>query len=149
MKISPLQLRRYFVSEMSCSANMDFNPSRDFQLSFEQFQVETDSWRTEGASGSWSLRMVITHQIGPQQNFPYEFKLVMIGFLVCTGPVPHGLEEDRYVKVNGFSILYGIAREIIRATTARGPWRDLMIPTVSFFEAARLPEKPPGDQLKS
>lgn len=149
MKISPLQLRRYFVSESSCTANMDFDPGKQSELSFDQFHVETDLWQTEGKSGAWTLKMVITNQIGPQQNFPYEFKLVLHGFMVCTGTVPHGLEEARYVKINGFSILYGIAREIVRATTARGPWRDVMIPTVSFFEAARLPEKPATNQSQT
>lgn len=76
------------------------------------------------------------------QNFPYEFKLVIFGTFDCADEMPHGISKETFVEVNGCSILYGVAREMIRATTARGPWADLMVPTITFFN-------PPGDQQKA
>lgn len=82
--------------------------------------------------------MTIHQQIGPQQNFPYEFKLVIVGAFTCGDELPEGVSKETFVKVNGSSVLYGVAREMIRATTARGPYLDLMVPTISFYEPPRV-----------
>jgi preprotein translocase subunit SecB len=84
--------------------------------------------------------MTIHQQIGPEQNFPYEFKLDIVGFFTCSDELPKGVSKDTFAKVNGCSILYGVSREMIRATTARGPWLDLMVPTISFYEPPLIKE---------
>lgn len=56
------------------------------------------------------------------------------GVFTCSDELPKGVSKETFVKVNGCSILYGVSREMIRATTARGPWLELMIPTISFYE---------------
>jgi preprotein translocase subunit SecB len=37
------------------------------------------------------------------------------------------------LEVNGASMLYGAAREIVRAMTARGPYFQTVLPSVSFY----------------
>jgi preprotein translocase subunit SecB len=138
MRSSPLQLLRYFVEEVSCTSNPDYDPGKDVEILEDQFRVDTTVDSREGDEGdelgSWTVQMSIHQQIGPGQNFPYEFKLSIIGFFVCRDDLPNTWTPEYFVKVNGSSLLYGAAREIIRATTARGPWSDVIVPTLSFYE---------------
>jgi len=136
LKTSPLQLLRYFVPEIACTANKEFNVEKDVEVSMDQFQVLVELSRSEEEEeqNSWLLDMAVIQQIGPKQNFPYEFKLNIVGIFSCKKELPNGIDEERFVKVNGASILYGVAREIVRSTTANGPWSELIVPTVSFFE---------------
>jgi lysyl-tRNA synthetase class I len=88
MKASPLQLLRYFVPEIACTANQDFDMDKEFELPIEQFQVTTNLRRSEQEkddeeANSWLLEMSIIQQIAPKQNFPYEFKLNIVGLFNC------------------------------------------------------------------
>ncbi len=44
------------------------------------------------------------------------------------------------IKINGPSMLYGIAREVIRGVTARGPYFPILLPSATFFEPAPQPD---------
>jgi len=138
MRSSPLQLLRYFVEEISCNSNPDYDPEKDFDFLEDQFRVDTTvaptELDTEHEDNSWMVQMSLRQQIGPNQNFPYDFKLSIVGFFLCTSNLPNGWSPEYFVKVNGSSLLYGVAREIVRATTARGPWSDVIVPTLSFYE---------------
>jgi hypothetical protein len=78
--------------------------------------------------------MKVSQKLTEGQNFPYKFDLTILGFFVCRDGVPPEAGEQRFVRVNGSSMLYGIAREIIRSTTAMGPWGFILLPTISFYE---------------
>ena len=143
MRRSPLQLLRYFVDEISCTANPNYDLDRDLEVLEDQFKVTTavrPPGHEEAEKRSWVVEMLIHQQIGPNQNFPYEFKLSIVGFFDCYSKLPSALPTEYFVKVNGCSVLYGVAREMIRATTARGPWSDVMIPTLSFYERSQKSE---------
>jgi len=58
----------------------------------------------------------------------------MIGFIRVADSVT---EEniERFVRINGTSLIFSAAREIIRAVTSRGPFQPLLLPTVTFWEA--------------
>jgi preprotein translocase subunit SecB len=139
LRKSPLQLVRYFVSEISCVARSDFKPGSEIQFSADQFSVVPEVRAPKNSGGHWTIKLTINQTVALDQNFPYEFKLVILGTFDCGDEMPPGISKETFVEVNGCSILYGVAREMIRATTARGPWADLMVPTISFFN-------PPADQ---
>ena len=137
MKLSPLQLARYFVTDIGCKANPQFNPEREMQGALEQFSVNVRlnalPPEKDVSGHSWSLEMEIAQRKKEDQNFPYEFHISLLGiFTSQEGP---NLEmETTFVQVNGSSSLYGMAREHIRALTAAGPWSEIILPTVSFYE---------------
>jgi preprotein translocase subunit SecB len=144
MRSSPLQLLRYFVEEISCTSNPSYDVEKDIEVLPDQFRVDTNVTPPgDNELGSWTVQLLIRQQIGSNQNFPYEFTLSMIGFFICTKNLPDSWSQEYFVRINGSSLLYGVAREIIRATTARGPWSDLIVPTLSFYE----PVKPSDAQL--
>jgi preprotein translocase subunit SecB len=83
----------------------------------------------------WQVTLEIKQQAAPETNFPYAFRVVLVGFFSAASWVKPE-DEERTVKIQGASVLYGMAREIVRAMTGRGPHRPVMLPTVSFYEQA-------------
>jgi len=138
MKHSPLQLLRYFVPEIHCSANQAFDEDKSRDSGYDQFSVEATVSRQKSPKGfhghSWSVEMAIQQQLKEGQNFPYQFKLIIIGIFVCNHGKMTDEAETQFVKVNGSSLLYGAACELIRSTTALGLWGELMLPTTSFYD---------------
>jgi preprotein translocase subunit SecB len=136
MKYSPLQLLRYLVPEVSCSANPSFDPEKDYEAGTEQLSVSavvTQQQAPEKFTGhSWSVEMRISQKLKEGQNSPYTFEVALVGFFACGGGLPPAAEEERFVRVNGSSMLYGAAREIIRSLTARGPWGEIFLASASF-----------------
>ena len=138
MKKSQLQLVRYMVSDISCTTNPAYSPDAALEHCADQFDVRTSISRFDESEDPlvhpWSVEMTVTQQVGPKQNFPYSFKLALLG-LFEVRPTDHGpRDEELFVKVNACSVLYGAARELIRSITAVGSWGDLILPTVSFYD---------------
>lgn len=77
----------------------------------------------------------IEHQSIEEANSPYTFHLRLVGFFNW---IPDIVVKDpeKAFKVNGPSILYGIAREIVRTETARGPFPSVTLPSASFIHLA-------------
>lgn len=140
MKHSPLQLLRYLVPETFCTANPKFESTKGIEGGPEQLSVNavvTQQKAPENFPGhSWTAEMTITQKLKEGQNLPYEFEITLIGFFACRDGLPPAAEEERYVRVNGSSMLYGAAREIVRSLTARGPWGELFLPSISFYDTS-------------
>lgn len=138
MKHSPLQLMRYLVTDIACTGNPVFDPTTEFQVALEQYSVEAKAYPMEPSKEfpghPWSVEMSIAQKIKEGQNFPYTFHITMIGMFACKDGVLDTEKEIQFVRVNGSSMLYGIAREHIRALTAAGPWGAVIIPTMSFYD---------------
>jgi len=137
MKHSPLQLIRYLVTDTACTANPKFNPEKEILGALEQFSVESKANPLESSKEypghQWSVEMAVSQKINEGQNFPYEFRLSLMGIFTCLDGVLDLEKETRFVQVNGSSMLYGIAREHIRALTSAGPWGAIILPTMSFY----------------
>jgi preprotein translocase subunit SecB len=138
MKNSCLQLLRYFVPEISISANPSFNPDKDRDSGMEEFSVGTAVNRQAAPEGfpghSWLIEMQISQGIKQGKNSPYQFKLVIVGMFAFNDGTETDEKEAQFVQVNGSTILYGAAREILRSTMTLGPWGHVIIPTISFYE---------------
>ena len=83
--------------------------------------------------------MTISQKLKEGQNFPYKFDLSLIGFFACNDGFSSPADEEHFVRVNGSSMLYGAARELVRSLTARGPWGELFLPSISFYDKATKP----------
>lgn len=138
MKHSPLQLVRYLVTDIACTSNPKFIPEKEMFSAMEQFTVEAKASPLEPTKDipghPWSVEMIVTQKIQEGQNFPYEFRISMVGIFGCNNTVIKDEKEARFVRVNGSSMLYGIAREQIRTLTAASPWGAILIPTISFYD---------------
>lgn len=145
MKPAPISLLEYFASDLAFSANPKFSPEKPTEIKKNEFGVDIGLQLApnESVDHRWQLTMEIKHQAAPETNFPYSFRLVLVGFFSVAERVKPE-DEERTVKIQGASVLYGMAREIVRAVTGRGPHRPVMLPTVSFYEQSTNSTPPAG-----
>jgi preprotein translocase subunit SecB len=137
MNPSPLDLTAYFVTELSLSANLEFSPNRPTQLRMEDLRINVDLRRKDGKP-TWQLVLKVQQNVGPDHNSPYNFALTLVGWFDVHPTFPAD-KTELMVRVNGSSMLYAAAREILRADMAKGPHFPLLLPSISFYPAK--PEK--------
>jgi preprotein translocase subunit SecB len=145
MKASPLNLRDYYVTELSVTTNKNFDLQKPVSMKFEDLVVERHLIQHNDAkNGSpWQLTLRVHHTSAPERNAPYQFTLELVGFFDVNAKVP-AEKVETILKVNGASMLYGAARQVIRSATAQGPYLPVLLPSVSFYapkESAPAPEK--------
>lgn len=137
MKPSPLELLNYLAYETSCSANASFDPDKPVTPGKGQPEIGVSAARQkkpEGFEGNlWAIEMRISQKL-EGQNFPYAVKVALVGMFAYRDGTATPEAEEKFVRVNGSSMLYGAAREIVRSMTSRGPWEQLFLPSLSFYE---------------
>ena len=68
-------------------------------------------------------------------NIPYTFAVSLQGVVLAL-PSLTGERLDRAIRANGPAMLFGSAREMIRAATGRGPHNAVIIPSTNFLSPA-------------
>lgn len=142
---SPLELERYFVSDQAVTARNVFSPEKEIETRVEEYSVSNEAIRLPAAEDQpekWQVTVHIKHQPTMETNFPYDFRLTIVGIFQCLIEKADPAHIERLMKINGSSMLYGMSREIIRANTERGPWNGIVIPTYSFYEPKPSEETP-------
>jgi preprotein translocase subunit SecB len=123
------------MADLAVKARTDFDPETESTAETDEFTVKVEMQPPKEASqGIWQVTLILLQQPTAKANFPYEFRLELVGFFRCSVEGIEPETEERMVRINGASMLYGIAREIVRANTERGPWSGVMLPTISFYE---------------
>ncbi|TLD72266.1 hypothetical protein FEM03_02610 [Phragmitibacter flavus] len=137
MNLSPLQLIRYLVPEISCVANEHYDVERSSDLNDNTFKVESQIYPLESKEPkkytAWSVELDLCQLPDESANIPYQFKVKIVGLFRCSKKKAD-LTPEVFVRTNGSSILYGIARETLRSITSVGPWGDMLLPTISFYK---------------
>lgn len=143
LRLSPLQLREHgFTSvrvQVIDSGALTNPPSLKPAISFERQSTNPNQWR-----------LVLSLQLGSREAdkaFAYEAEMTVRGLVEVTGKVPEDRKEQ-LALVNGFSLLYSAAREMMLNITARSRHGPLMLPTISFVsmvKEATEPKSPPQD----
>jgi len=144
MKAAQIELTNYFVSDLQFTANHCFDPEKPSNVAVDDLQVTNQATPKEGDPRNWQITLRIALNVPADHNVPYSFLVEMIGFIQVADSVK---EENigRLVRINGASLIFSAAREIVRAVTSRGPFKPLLLPTVTFWEAKPQPtaeEKP-------
>lgn len=147
MILAPLQLRDYWLESVSVRTNADFDPKREADLEVDFMDVKSEVTQLKSENGEengtiWMVYLTISQDIPKGKNIPYEFSLEMCG-VVAAHPSLTGERLERAVQVNGPSMLFGSAREILRAATGRGPYAPVIIPSTNFFQRLPKMEKTP------
>lgn len=145
MKPAPITLLEYFTTDLALSANPEFEPEKPLETNTGDFDVRINQQPApkEADDHRWQVTIEIVHQAAKGTNFPYAFRVVLVGFFKCETSVKPD-DEERTVKIQGASVLFGMAREIVRAMTGRGPYRPVILPTVSFYENSKVPADTTG-----
>jgi len=133
MKLSPLQLEYYFVADSHVTANKAFSQEEPLGVSAEDIIAEPDI-KAQNDQGQWEVVLRVQYNPGPGTNTPYSFSVELVAFFRMD---PNYMLSDperreRLVRTNGPTILFGIARGIVRDLTGRGPYSPMILPTASF-----------------
>ncbi|MFT5634295.1 MAG: preprotein translocase subunit SecB [Rubritalea sp.] len=136
MKPAPLQLVDYFIIKLNLEANPLYDEEGEKGANLDTISVtqEVSQEETQESDGTtWRVAMNIKQEIPKDRNIPYQFELEIHGEIYAF-PVFEGKRLETVIKANAPAMLFGAAREIIRAATGRGPFPAVVIPSTNFIE---------------
>ncbi|HEY6333080.1 MAG TPA: hypothetical protein VI756_27400 [Blastocatellia bacterium] len=146
MQLSPLQLDAYYVKELWFSVLPGLDEQTQFAVLPGMHAILTELKEVEPlltevtVSGGpkddnplrWRMELTVATKEGKDFKFPYKFRIIVVGFYSVSDQYPQD-KRELLVRVNGPSILYSAAREVIAATTGRGLFPAAILPSVSFL----------------
>jgi len=132
---SPLRCHGYFVTGLMLSANSEYDQKKPTSLTFEDLKIEpsAEALPEEEGKSFWRVTLQIQQNVEPDRNAPYNFSIAMVGTFEVHPKFPAGKIKEM-AAVNGSSILYSTARQILRDAMSNGPFPALDLPTVRFTE---------------
>lgn len=135
MKLSPIQLLDYHVTSLTVEACASYNRDKPMDLDPAHLQVAASTkMLSDGDDPRWAVTLSLRHEPAEGKNIPYRLVIELVG-LVSTVMKKIDPGVNHAVEVNGPSMLFGAAREILREATGRGPHGSIIIPSASFFTA--------------
>lgn len=135
-KPSCLLLKNSFVTELRFSANSKYKVGQKTLLEFEDLQVESHVLRPVKGFDDWQVTLQVSYVGKDKCNVPYSFRIEIVGYFDVAKGVPKD-EMEKFVQVNGSSVLFSSAREILKAAMATGPFNQIVLPAVSFYEPSK------------
>jgi preprotein translocase subunit SecB len=131
MHAAPLQLRDYFVLSISVRALTAFDSNNPPYLDLDNLQVE-DRCIPKG-DRRFAVHLQIDQEEIPGKNLPYSYSLEMVGIVDIHPEFPEE-KIQAAIETNGPSMLFGAAREVLRAATGLGPHGPVLIPSATFLK---------------
>jgi preprotein translocase subunit SecB len=145
VKPSLLELKNYFVTALSITANRNYDGQKQKAPCSSDLQVEP-LFQVDGKDiRQWQATLKIIYRPGPDVNAPYHFSIEIVGLF----QVANHVAEDKakwFVETNGTAVLYSTAREILRSVMSSGPYPPLLIPTGTFYEPEKKEATPQAEQ---
>jgi preprotein translocase subunit SecB len=142
MQPSPLQLLQCCFESVNVVAMQDFdNAERDTSFVFNPtgmaMSSETAVQDLEGGEGwsDYAIRFVVGFEPKEANATPYRGQLVLQGVVRMHG-AQSLLERKQLAVVNGVSLLYGVARDMVCTLTSRGVHGQMLLPTLNFRSLA-------------
>src|SRR5229473_2734839 len=132
MRAAQISLTNYFVSELQCRSNPAFEPQKPSEITIEDLDVKKDEKRSAEDPRKWEVTLRVKLIERPARNLPCNVALEIRG-LVEVDQTVKDENIKRFVEINGASLVFSAAREIVRAITSRGPNGSILLPTVTFW----------------
>lgn len=124
---APLQLDIYFFDSLSIRVN----PKGSLNYHLTEAQLDIDAEYCLNTEDPTKHKVILTVRNRPEDpsSATYLFSATVIGIFTISNPsdqnsLPH-------VVVTGSSMLFGAIREMLLTLTGRGPFPNLILPTVS------------------
>ncbi len=139
---APLQLERYVFTKIEVEANPDFVLQESPEEDPVTMRLDVGLGEHNGDPSRYQVSVGIHELRAENGALPYRISLQIVGqFVVAQDFKPDDLRK--IVQVNGASMLYSAARELVMLVTGRGPWPAFQLPTISFYKevADSTPEK--------
>lgn len=142
MQPSPLQLLQCSFESVNVTSVPDFdNTERDpaylmnptgMTLSTETAVQDLDA---NAEFSDYAIRFVLAFEPKEINAIPYRGELVLQAQVRMHG-AQSALERKQLAVVNGVSLVYGIARDMVCAITGRGIHGQMLLPTLNFRSLA-------------
>jgi preprotein translocase subunit SecB len=146
VQLSPLQLEGYYVKELSFGVKPELDEQVQLQMQLGigmqydgLFNPDPLTVNVQSAVAGhkedpfrWKCVVRVESQNPPDRKYPYDFLATLVGYFKVDEQVPRENVES-LIKVNGASVLYSAAREMLASTTGRGPFPEVLLPTVIFL----------------
>ena len=139
-----LQLEDYWATSVHVDANPDFVEASApldpdlINVTHAVKQLKSENVKEDGTK--WLVDLAVEQSLAAEKSIPYSFRITMQA-IVGAHPMLEGDRLQRVVSTNGPSMLFGSAREVIRAATGRGPYSAIIIPSTNFLPASGDKEK--------
>jgi len=137
MRPSSIELERYFVTDLNVSANLTFDESKPTGLTIDDLATEPECFSEKVDPRHWMIRLRVKNTENKERNTPYFFSIEVAGLFNVSETVPSE-RVGEFARINGASILYGTAREVLRNAMSLGPHAPILLPAVCFLDA--MPE---------
>jgi preprotein translocase subunit SecB len=139
MSPTPLRLESYFFTKVHVDANPAYSPDKQPKEQDIQVDVSVGILRSKKDADRYQLALEIDRVHSDSAELPYQFSVAAVASVIVDPDLKHP-DVARLVKVNGSSMLYSAARELVLLVTGRGPWGSFQLPTLNFHSAIQPTE---------
>jgi preprotein translocase subunit SecB len=138
--LSPVECKNYVVLEAHMNVNTAFDAGKPLDLVLSDLEIQHSLHQGQDKPNEGIVRVHVEMKHDEKKNVPYHVRVYLAGNFSIAAAFP---EEKKvlFLKTNGASILYGVARELVRDLTSRGPHSQILLPTVSFANILNLTSK--------
>jgi len=118
---------------------------REVPLHAQDVNVTIEVGQNPDNELEWLFRLKIVLD-DVDAKFPYDFRVRLLGYFVVSKECEPTMREQ-LATINGPSILYGAAREILAIASARSRFVSIFLPPVRFFGLTK--EQSPSVEQKA
>jgi preprotein translocase subunit SecB len=141
MKTSPLQLNDAFIGQVS------IKPSDRPLAAIQPTDIRVDATPSYARHTEnplrWTVQLSVKFGAEEEKSIPYDGSIECEGYFTIVESALPEEKQRKLVAVNGATILYSTASEVIATLTARGRHGKFLLPSVSFIDQViRLPDDP-------
>lgn len=131
-----LKCHDYFVTELMVAANPEYDRKKPIDLRFEDLQIDSEPKQLPKKLDGrlWQVVLQMQQNVGPDKNAPYNFSITLVGHFEIHPQCP-AAQVRKFVAINGSSILYSSARQILNESMRNGPFPPIALPTVCFHDS--------------
>src|SRR5438876_8897092 len=124
MRPAQISLTTYFVRELQFKLNETFEPLTPWSTALEDFDVKRNATSKTEDRRNWDVNLRLTFNPPPERNSPCTFMIDLTGIVQVDQTVKDE-NIERFIHINGTSLVFGAAREIIRSITSYGPSKPI------------------------
>lgn len=138
-KDSPLICVSYHLESINLVANPAFDNNKGGSLKADNLKIVATHKLIRPEEGLWQVMLKVQQSPDLERNPPYLFTIEIVGFFKV-GDFPAD-KKATLVGINGSSVLFSSAREILLGLTSHGPNKPITLPTIAF---QCIPDPPPA-----
>lgn len=140
--IAQLQLNNFFADFLSVKTNPFFDPKIKEGVISGKIKCSMEiGIPKDGVQVPYKVSLDVSVDPATKKPAlePYAVKIKIVGFFTFKGEITND-QREKMLKLNGATILYGVARGIIAQTTGGGFHGKYILPAVNFVDMFKKKE---------